>query len=107
MCKHVLKTQVEALEVRDLQVHFHGHLRFVYGNADFDDIAGVHFRCRVFDERVRELWYLVKSPNVRDGRGWARKRPHGAEHEGLELDKAAISTPTPIAPSPHFIHVQE
>jgi hypothetical protein len=40
-----------------------------------------------------------------NGRAWAKDRPQGAEHEGLELDEPAMSAPPPDPASPHFVRV--
>jgi hypothetical protein len=102
LCKQELMSGHGAQEIRDVKVIRHHRVPFVYGNADFSDATGVHFRCRVYNEMVRAIRYLVKNPSMASGRAWAKARPHGAEHRDLQLDDAA-KTPPPLDPAePHF-----
>jgi hypothetical protein len=105
LCEQELMSNHGAQEIRVTLVRRHDHVPYVYGNADFSDATGVHFRCRVYHEKVRAVRYLVKSSHMASGRAWAKARPHGAEHHDLQLDDAA-KTPPPLDPAePHFQHV--
>jgi hypothetical protein len=102
LCEQELMSSHGAQEIRDVNVIRHDHAPFVYGNADFSDATGVHFRCSVYHEKVRAIRYLVKNPSMGSGRAWAKARPHGAEHRDLQLDDAAKMPPPQNPPDPHF-----
>ncbi len=105
LCKQELMSNHSAQEIRDVKVIRHERVPFVYGNADFPDATGVHFRCKVYNNNFRELLYLVKDPTMAKGRAWVKTRPRGAEHNGLQLDDAA-KMPPPLNPAdPHFQRV--
>jgi hypothetical protein len=105
LCTQELMSSHGAQEIRDVEVHHHDGVPYVYGNADFSDATGVHFRCRVYHEKVRTLRYLVNDPSMVNHRVWVKARPHGAAHHGLQLDDAAKAAP-PLDPAePHFERV--
>ena len=103
LCEAELIDQLGATRVADFKVRRHDGAPWVYGNADFDDVARVHFRCQVYHDTVRHVMYLVRDPESADGRGWSAALPVDSEHdESLELDDAATTAPkTPLA-SPKF-----
>ena len=68
LCTQALTSDHGAQTIRDIKVHHHDHVPYVYGNADFSDAVGVHFRCHAYYEKVRTLRYLVKDPEYVDGR---------------------------------------
>lgn len=107
MCKTRLIEEHGATSVRDLKHVHHEDIPYVYGNADFSDINGLHFRCKIYHGKVRKVRFLVKDPEFVDGRAWAKDRPHGQEHEGLEMDAAAAAPPPLDHPSPHFVRVPQ
>lgn len=112
LCQQELTGNQGALEVRDIEVRRHVErdhegVPFVYGNADFADATRVHFRCRVFNEKVTSVSYLVKDPEFVDGRAWSKERPHGAGHHDLMLDEPAKSPPPANPVSPHFERVPQ
>jgi hypothetical protein len=107
LCETEMVEKRAALDIRETRVRRHDDVPYVYGTADFEDIKGLHFRCKVFMEEVKEVTYLVKDPEFVDGRAWATDRPQGAVHEGLELDEAALSAPPPVPESPHFVRVPQ
>lgn len=96
-----------SLAIHDIEVHHHDRVPYVYGNADFSDAIGVHFRCRVYHEKVRALRYLVKDPTLRKGRAWSKERPHGAARYDLQLDEAAKTPPPHDPATPHFQRVPQ
>lgn len=95
----------EAVSVKDLKHVHHEDVPYVYGNADFSDLKGLHFRCKIYHGKVRKVRFLVKDSEFVDGRAWAKTRPRGKEHEGLELDAAATAPPPPDPLTPHFVKV--
>ena len=105
LCTQALAGDHGAQRIRDIEVHHHDHVPYVYGNADFSDAVGVHFRCRVYHEKVRSFRYLVKDPEFENGRAWSKERPHGAAHNDLQLDDAAKSPPPHDPATPHFVRV--
>lgn len=107
MCKNILIEEHAATNVNDLKHVHHEDIPYVYGNADFKDINGLHFRCKIYNGKVRRVRFLVKDPEFVNGRAWAKERPHGPEHEGLELDAAASAPPPLDHPSPHFVRVPQ
>lgn len=107
MCKNELIEDHAATSVKDLKHVHHEDIPYVYGNADFVDIKGLHFRCKIYHGQVRKVRFLVKDPEFVNGRAWAKDRPHGPEHEGLELDAAASAPPPLDHPSPHFVRVPQ
>ena len=68
LCTQELTSDHGAQKIRDIEFHYHDHVPYVYGNADFSDAVGVHFRCHAYYEKVRTLRYLVKDPEYVDGR---------------------------------------
>lgn len=68
LCEDEMLSEAEALSLRDLKVRRHDDVPYVYGNADFSDIKGIHFRCKIYHDKVRELRYLVKDPEYVNGR---------------------------------------
>ncbi len=107
LCETKMVKENAALNIRDIRVRRHEDLPYVYGTADFEDAKGIHFRCKVFREKVEKVSYLVKDPEFVNGRAWATERPRGAAHEGLTLDEAALSPPPPAPESPHFVRVPQ
>ena len=105
LCEQELMSSHGAQEIHDVVIRRHRTRPHVYGNADFPDAAGVHFRCTVYHDKVVDIHYLVKNSHMASGRAWAKARPHGAEHNDLQLDDAA-KMPPPLDPAePHFQHV--
>ena len=107
ICKEEMISKRGATEVRDLLVRYYSNTPHVYGNADFPDINGLHFRCTLLGDKVDEVAYLVRDPDYENGRAWATERPHGAENEGLTLDEKAMTPPPPNPPSPEFVRVPQ
>jgi len=107
LCKTEMMETEEALEVRNLKVRRPEDKTFVYGDADFKDIERLHFRCRVHNDELQQIRYLVRDPDYVNGRAWAKDRPHPAKHEQFDLDEASMSAPPPIAPSPQFERVPD
>lgn len=107
LCKTEMMSGHSATDVDDLRVRRHDDVPFVYGTANFADIKSIHFRCKVFEEMVREVMYLVKDPEYVDGRAWSKDRPHGEAPSDLVLDDAAMSPPPLDHPSPHFVRVPD
>ena len=103
LCEQDLMGSQGAQEIHDVVIRRHRTRPHVYGNADFPDAAGVHFRCTVYHDKVVDIHYLVKDPKVFGGRAWQKARPSGeAHHEDLELDDAAMMPPPQNPPDPHF-----
>ena len=107
LCMQALTNDHDAQNVRDISVHHHDGVPFVYGNADFVDAVGVHFRCRVYHEKVRTLRYLVNDPQYENGRAWSKERPRDAPHYDLKLDEAAMAPPPHNPATPHFERVPQ
>ncbi len=107
LCKQALTSDHGAQKTRDIEFRHHDDVPYVYGNADFSDAVGVHFRCRVYHEKVRSLRFLVKDPEYEDGRAWSKERPRGAAHYDLQLDEAAKSPPPHDPATPHFERVPQ
>lgn len=105
LCITELTVGQSASETDVLHVRRHDNVPYVYGKADFEDINGVHFRCKVFEEKVREVMYLVKDPEYVNGRAWSKDRPRGNQHSEIVLDEPAMSAPPLDHPSPHFVRV--
>ena len=110
LCKDKMLNQEGALDVRDVHVRRRVDPRnekvpYAFGTADFSDAKGVHFRCRVFQEKAYEVKYLVKDPELEGARGWSTDRSHQDEHHGINLDEAAKSLPPTEISSPHFERV--
>lgn len=106
-CRTKLKDSDAAIAFRDFEVTYHRHVLFVYGTVDFEDINGIHVQCWIDQSAVREVRYLVRDPDVASGRGWSKSRPHGPEHEGLEMDAPAKAPPPTTNPGAHFIKVPQ
>lgn len=107
LCITEMATVQAATDTQALHVRRHDNVPYVYGVADFADIDGIKFRCKVFEEKVREVMYLVKDPEYVNGRAWSKTRPRGAEHSALQLDEPAMSAPPLDHPSPHFVRVPD
>ena len=107
MCKDSLLQEHAATSVRDLKHVHHEDDPYVYGNADFEDINGLHFRCKIYKGEIQRVRFLVRDPEYVNGRAWSKERSHGVEHEGLELDAPAMAPPPLDHPSPHFIRVPQ
>lgn len=103
LCVREMEINQKALAIRDLKVRRHDDVPYVYGNADFDDIKNLHFRCKVRRDALQDVRYLVKDPEYVDGRMWVSDRPQGNAHENFVLDEPAMSAPPPVSSGPHFI----
>lgn len=89
LCVTEMTGPQSATEVRATETVQHDRRWWVYGDADFDDAAAVHFSCIVHEDKVVAVRYLVPDTSRASGKRWSSERPHGTEHEGLELDEAA------------------
>ncbi|NDV63607.1 hypothetical protein G0Q06_14190 [Puniceicoccales bacterium CK1056] len=107
LCVAELTAGQSATETEVVHVRRHDDVPYVYGKANFEDINGLHFRCKVWKEKVREVMYLVKDPEYVNGRAWSKKRPHGNTHKDVVLDEPAMSPPPLDHPSPHFVRVPD
>lgn len=102
VCEKELLENRGASEFRQTRSRRSGAIRFVYGVANFADLAGVRFRCRVFRDKVISLGFLVKDPEYIDGTIWVDQRPTGTEGQGAVPDEDAMALP-PVGPAtPRF-----
>lgn len=105
LCTDEMMQNQGAIELRDIDFTRMRDVPYVFGNADFPDATGLHFRCRVYDERVTSVRYLVRDPEGMDQRAWVSTRPRGDETVGIVLDDAAKAPPAPAEVEPHFERV--
>ncbi|SFB83089.1 hypothetical protein [Tropicimonas isoalkanivorans] len=102
LCQTDMVENQGAETVKIEQLRRHDNVPFVYGAADFADAQGVHFRCRVYDDRVTEVRFLVSDPSLLDGAIWSEDRPSGPTTEPTELTDAAMAPPAVEAAEPRF-----
>lgn len=102
LCNEDLLTNYGAESVQTDEVRRHDQVPFVYGTTDFADVKGVHFRCRVYNDKVTSMRYLVVDTENMVGTGWAIARPHETAPVELELDENAKAAPPTGTFEPHF-----
>jgi len=102
LCTQEMTANQGAMNLRNIAVRRHDHVPYVYGDADFSDASNVHFRCRVYEDQVRNVRYMVRNPELENGRAWSEVRPQGNEHEGLDLDEPAMMAPPAGVDLPKF-----
>jgi hypothetical protein len=88
--------------IRNVEVLRHDGVPFVFGDIDFPDAPGLHFRCWVYHDAVRAIDYLVNDSNSASGQSWTGDRPHGAVTPSVEPDAAAKAPPPDGEFAPHF-----
>ena len=102
ICEKELLENRGASKFQQTRIRRSGAIRFVYGVANFEDLSGVRFRCRVFRDKVISLGFLVKDPEFIDETIWVNQRPTGTEGQGVVLDEDAMALP-PVGPAtPRF-----
>ena len=107
LCEGELKNNYSATSVYEVGVRRYHELPFVYGDADFSDATKVHFRCKVFQDKVESIHFLVQHPMDDNARLWSTERPHGDQHVDLPLDDKAMAPPQYIEGSPVFERVPQ
>ena len=107
ICEDGMVASEGAETLTDIEVRRHDDVPFVYGTATFGDGVTVHFRCRVYQERLTSVRYLVSDPELPGGRGWSAHRPNGYQNTGIEIDEAARSAPPTADFDPHFERVPD
>lgn len=102
LCVSEMLRNQSAMAVVIDEVRRQNRVPFVYGDADFADAKRVHFRCRVYNEKVTSVKYLVPDPEFLTGTGWSPVRPRGADHVDLDLNEAAKAPPAAGTAEAHF-----
>jgi hypothetical protein len=102
ICQRAMVESEGATGLADIDFRRHEDVPYVYGSATFNDGVTVHFRCRVYQEHLTSVRYLVGDPELPGGRGWSAHRPNGYSSTGIEIDEAAKSAPPTADFEPHF-----
>jgi len=76
LCREALVETYGGQDIRNVAVYHGEGVPFVFGDADFPEVAGVQFRCRVYQGRVWSVEYL--DPNAGNGTDWAALSPEDA-----------------------------
>jgi hypothetical protein len=105
LCMKEMLGGQEAVSARITRVIRHDQVPFAYGDADFVDANRVHFRCRIYNDRVTSVKYLVVDPEFLTGTGWAVERPAGADHIETDLNEASMAPPPTDTTDAHFERV--
>jgi hypothetical protein len=103
LCETAMRQTYGATDLRDVEFRRHHEIPYVYGTADFADVAAVHYRCRLYQEQVTSVRYLVGDPNQNEDQAWAEARPTPATHAVGAFPEAAKTMPSPPPEvEPHF-----
>ncbi len=65
LCKDAMAGQQSATNIRNMEAREHEDRHYAYETADFPEIDALHCRCRVRDEQVIQLRYLVSDQSRR------------------------------------------
>lgn len=102
LCKAEMFEKQGAKAVASLDYRRHDRVPYVYGDASFDKVPLIHFRCRIYQGRVTSVKYLVPDPNLAGGKGWVKIRPPKHKPEDAVLDEASKAPPPETLVEPHF-----
>ncbi|WP_068112800.1 hypothetical protein [Tropicimonas marinistellae] len=105
LCRDELLANRGAVTVDISNLRRHNGVPYVYGTADFQDVDRVRIRCRVYDDEVREVSYLLADPALLRGVVWSEERPVGTGHTDLMLDEASMAPPPALSMNPGPVEV--